>query len=61
MEQAEDRIHRIGQKNSVLIQYLVAKGTIDEVLWRMICNKVKGELKWALFLLQIVSFCPVLS
>lgn len=40
MEQAEDRVHRIGQENSVLVQYLVAKGTIDEVLWRMLCNKV---------------------
>ena len=40
MEQAEDRVHRIGQENSVLVQYLVAKGTMDEVLWRMLCNKV---------------------
>ena len=41
MEQAEDRVHRIGQENSVLVQYLVARGTIDEVLWRMLCTKVK--------------------
>ena len=41
MEQAEDRVHRIGQENSVLVQYLVARGTIDEVLWRMLCNKVE--------------------
>ena len=40
MQQAEDRVHRIGQENSVLVQYLVARGTIDEVLWRMLCNKV---------------------
>ncbi|CAB4028200.1 Hypothetical predicted protein, partial [Paramuricea clavata] len=39
MQQAEDRVHRIGQENSVLVQYLVARGTIDEVLWRMLCTK----------------------
>ncbi|CAB4040984.1 DNA annealing helicase and endonuclease ZRANB3, partial [Paramuricea clavata] len=40
MQQAEDRVHRIGQENSVLVQYLVARGTIDEVLWRMLCTKI---------------------
>ena len=44
MEQAEDRVHRIGQENSVLVQYLVARRTIDEVLWRMLCNKVGRPL-----------------
>ena len=44
MEQAEDRVHRIGQENSVLVQYLVARRTIDEVLWRMLCNKVGPPL-----------------
>lgn len=52
MEQAEDRVHRIGQENSVLVQYLVAKGTIDEVLWRMLCNKVDVRI------IQTVKFSP---
>jgi SWI/SNF-related matrix-associated actin-dependent regulator of chromatin subfamily A-like protein 1 len=29
MEQAVDRCHRIGQKDSVLAQYLVLRGTLD--------------------------------
>lgn len=40
MLQAEDRAHRIGQRSSVNIHYLVAKGTIDEEIWRMIGNKL---------------------
>jgi ferredoxin len=40
MLQSEDRAHRIGQRSSVNIHYLVAKGTIDEEVWRMIGNKL---------------------
>lgn len=37
--QAEDRIHRIGQKNSVLIRYLLAEKTIDELMWKLMYRK----------------------
>lgn len=39
--QAEDRAHRIGQMDSVLVQYLVAGGTADDVLWPMVQEKLK--------------------
>uniref|UniRef100_A0A8B7V4Q8 SWI/SNF-related matrix-associated actin-dependent regulator of chromatin subfamily A-like protein 1 n=1 Tax=Castor canadensis TaxID=51338 RepID=A0A8B7V4Q8_CASCN len=39
--QAEDRVHRIGQTNSVGIHYLVAKGTADDYLWPLIQEKIK--------------------
>ncbi|KAM7105017.1 SWI/SNF-related matrix-associated actin-dependent regulator of chromatin subfamily A-like protein 1 isoform 1-T2 [Molossus nigricans] len=39
--QAEDRVHRIGQSNSVGIHYLVARGTADDYLWPMIQEKIK--------------------
>ncbi|XP_007908299.1 SWI/SNF-related matrix-associated actin-dependent regulator of chromatin subfamily A-like protein 1 [Callorhinchus milii] len=39
--QAEDRVHRIGQTNSVNIHYLVARGTADDYLWPIIQEKVK--------------------
>ena len=39
--QAEDRIHRIGQKNSVTIHYLLANDTIEEKIARLIDSKRK--------------------
>jgi len=38
--QAEDRCHRIGQTCPVTIQYLVAKGTVDDIIWEMINKKL---------------------
>uniref|UniRef100_A0A915PPC1 SWI/SNF-related matrix-associated actin-dependent regulator of chromatin subfamily A-like protein 1 n=1 Tax=Setaria digitata TaxID=48799 RepID=A0A915PPC1_9BILA len=40
LKQAEDRAHRLGQKDSVFVQYLIAKGTADDVLWPLIQKKL---------------------
>ncbi|PNF23884.1 hypothetical protein B7P43_G13718, partial [Cryptotermes secundus] len=40
LTQAEDRAHRIGQDDSVLIQYLVAKETADDHIWPLIQSKL---------------------
>ncbi|CAE8672392.1 unnamed protein product, partial [Polarella glacialis] len=39
MMQAEDRAHRIGQRDCVTVQYLVARGTLDETLYRTLEKK----------------------
>ena len=39
VSQAEDRCHRIGQKNSVLVQHLVVDGSIDARLAQTLVNK----------------------
>jgi SWI/SNF-related matrix-associated actin-dependent regulator of chromatin subfamily A-like protein 1 len=36
VEQCEDRIHRIGQKNAAQISYFLGKGTIDEDIYKLI-------------------------
>jgi SWI/SNF-related matrix-associated actin-dependent regulator 1 of chromatin subfamily A len=41
LEQAEDRTHRIGQKNSVTTWHLMAEGTIDESIISTISGKKK--------------------
>lgn len=38
--QAEDRAHRIGQRNSILVNYLLAKKTLDESMWRTVRRKL---------------------
>ncbi len=40
MTQAEDRAHRIGQEDSVIVEYLLARGTADDVLWPMVQSKL---------------------
>ncbi len=44
--QAEDRVHRIGQRSAVNINYVIGKGTVDETLWPMVCRKLEvlGEV-----------------
>ena len=37
--QAEDRLHRIGQKNTVFAYYLVGKGTLDEHVAEILTDK----------------------
>lgn len=39
LEQAEDRAHRIGQKNCVNIYYAISKGTIEEDIYQIIKEK----------------------
>ncbi|NXP17791.1 ZRAB3 endonuclease, partial [Scytalopus superciliaris] len=41
IRQAEDRAHRIGQCSSINIHFLVARGTMDTLLWAMLNRKAK--------------------
>jgi hypothetical protein len=38
--QAEDRAHRIGQNEEIEVHYLLAKGTLDDIIWPMISRKL---------------------
>jgi len=42
MIQAEDRCHRIGQQARVRCLYFIGKGTLDEVLWKLIEKKYRA-------------------
>ncbi|CAJ0844525.1 12665_t:CDS:2 [Entrophospora sp. SA101] len=37
--QGEDRAHRIGRKDKVFIKYMIAKDTIDDLMWGVITKK----------------------
>ena len=41
LRQAEDRVHRLGQNEDVEIQYLIAKGTIDDKMWPLLQKKLE--------------------
>ncbi|NXK10249.1 ZRAB3 endonuclease, partial [Herpetotheres cachinnans] len=41
IKQAEDRAHRIGQCSSVNIHFLIAKGTMDTLMWAMLNRKTR--------------------
>ncbi|NXL18006.1 ZRAB3 endonuclease, partial [Setophaga kirtlandii] len=41
IQQAEDRAHRIGQCSSVNVHFLIARGTMDTLMWAMLNRKAK--------------------
>jgi SNF2 family DNA or RNA helicase len=41
MEQAESRLHRIGQANAVFSQYLVVRDSIDEKILSAVVSKMR--------------------
>ncbi|XP_059708548.1 DNA annealing helicase and endonuclease ZRANB3 isoform X2 [Haemorhous mexicanus] len=43
IKQAEDRAHRIGQCSSVNIHFLIAKGTMDTLMWAMLNRKFEKD------------------
>ncbi|XP_003741169.2 SWI/SNF-related matrix-associated actin-dependent regulator of chromatin subfamily A-like protein 1 [Galendromus occidentalis] len=40
LTQAEDRVHRIGQTQTCLVTYLIARGTADDFIWPIIEGKL---------------------
>jgi len=40
-KQSQDRIHRIGQQNKCTYYYLIAKNTVDEIIYRAVCEKAE--------------------
>jgi SWI/SNF-related matrix-associated actin-dependent regulator 1 of chromatin subfamily A len=51
MVQAEDRAHRIGQRQSVNVHYLHVKKSIDDVMWNTLATKLDqvGQVSPAAF------------
>jgi SWI/SNF-related matrix-associated actin-dependent regulator 1 of chromatin subfamily A len=49
LAQAESRAHRIGQDKDVMIRYLLAKGTADDVIWQLLNKKQNILSKVGLF------------
>lgn len=49
MAQAESRAHRYGQQGTVKCQYLLARGTADDLIWEMLKNKQQVLNKAGLF------------
>ncbi|XP_014235599.1 SWI/SNF-related matrix-associated actin-dependent regulator of chromatin subfamily A-like protein 1 [Trichogramma pretiosum] len=41
LTQAEDRVHRIGQTDNVIIRYLLAKETADDYMWNKLQTKIR--------------------
>jgi SWI/SNF-related matrix-associated actin-dependent regulator 1 of chromatin subfamily A len=39
MTQAEDRLHRIGARDNVLVQHLVLEGSLDAIMVRTLLRK----------------------
>ncbi|KAK9804695.1 hypothetical protein WJX72_000259 [[Myrmecia] bisecta] len=39
--QAEDRAHRLGQAGSIQVHYLLAPGSIDDIIWRTVQKKLQ--------------------
>ena len=39
IDQAEERVHRIGQPSDVTVRYLLGAGTLDELLWPVLVRK----------------------
>ncbi|VDM73296.1 unnamed protein product [Strongylus vulgaris] len=40
ISRAEDRAHRVGQKDSVFVQYLIARNTADDIIWPLVQKKL---------------------
>lgn len=40
IKQCEDRAHRIGQDKNVSVNFLLGRGSIDEIIWKTLQNKL---------------------